>query len=212
MKRDSLVYQSGLLQIRHHSGDHEELTVDIVADVNIGGKLTIMGGSVVTSIAPNPTDGDVLRYIASTGNLETISDTDLRIKANVLEYGVGNDQIRNNSQLDQRYSTGGTEFAAIVAGANETLFPATTGLYEIELTQASTNITIDLAGLGTTKVYELTVLLKQNSGINEVIWTNNIEWSYGIPPALSVQSGAVDSITLLIKNNGQIAGFYNGAW
>jgi|AKZA01.1.fsa_nt_gi hypothetical protein len=60
---------------------------------------------------------------------------------------------------------------------------------------------------------QITLILQQGTGANQVTWPSKVRWNNNRTPVLSYVKDKVDFITLLTKDSGATwYGFYNGGW
>lgn len=207
-----LVYQGGQLRIQHYTGTVSNFIVDIGADVEIVGGLTVSNGNELAKMGISPVDGDILVYNGSSEAIDTINGMSLRGRLKSPEYGANGNQVRNNQEMDQRYRTNGMVTETLEAGNTVTINPTAIGVYEIKLLQPSTTITIDTSNVGISKEYEVLVILEQGLGANKVIWPVAVKWPFNRPPVTSYILGGKDAMLLSIRGDGVIKGTYYGAW
>lgn len=81
------------------------------------------------------------------------------------------------------------------------------------LMQPSTTVTIKAFSDPTNTCRQLTLLVKQGTGANKVVWDGKIKWNNSREPVLSYIKDKIDIITLLTIDSGVTwMGFYNGGW
>ncbi len=82
-------------------------------------------------------------------------------------------------------------------GASSYILPVNSyNVFAIVLTGATTSISLDVAGLSSTKLAEIRIYLKQGEGANTVKWSSNIKWLNGIDPVLSFGANKTDIVQL----------------
>lgn len=100
-----------------------------------------------------------------------------------------------------------------ISGTTVALSVISGSVQRLVLNSSTTTVTITPFTDGANKARQLTLLVKQGTGSNRVVWPSTIQWNNGRAPVLSYLTGRVDVITLLTHNSGASwYGFYNGGW
>ncbi|AEK81928.1 hypothetical protein [Salmonella phage 7-11] len=100
-----------------------------------------------------------------------------------------------------------------ITGTTVEIGPLAGSVQRLTLNSSTTTVTIGSFSDGPDKARQLTLLIKQGTGSNKVVWPSSIRWNNNRAPVLSYLTGRVDVITLLTYNSGASwYGFYNGGW
>ena len=100
-----------------------------------------------------------------------------------------------------------------ITGTTVEIGPLAGSVQRLTFNSSTTTVTIGPFSDGPDKARQLTLLIKQGTGSNKVVWPSSIRWNNNRAPVLSYLTGRVDVITLLTYNSGASwYGFYNGGW
>ncbi|QQK87888.1 hypothetical protein pSalSNUABM01_019 [Salmonella phage pSal-SNUABM-01] len=100
-----------------------------------------------------------------------------------------------------------------ITGTMVEIGPLAGSVQRLTLNASTTTVTIGPFSDGADKARQLTLLIKQGTGSNRVVWPSSIRWNNARAPVLSYLTGRVDVVTLLTYNSGASwYGFYNGGW
>jgi len=92
-------------------------------------------------------------------------------------------------------------------------FAESDNVFTLTLTQPETAVVFQNVVSIYTAVAQVTLLIKQGTGANQVTWPDNVKWTNDRAPTLSYIAGYSDIVTLLYnKNTGNWYGFSNGGW
>lgn len=80
--------------------------------------------------------------------------------------------------------------------------------WQIQLSQPSCALTLQTPAIEATRMKQVTLLLRQGSGANQVAWPANVVWPFGQKPVLSYEAGQFDLVTLLFNGGDQWLGFF----
>lgn len=156
--------------------------------------------NLANSIAVDTTQ--IQEYVNQAEDIKTSVDTSYQ------QISIWRDEIQQYQmmavyQYRDKNVTGTTVDIGALAGS----------VQRITLNSSTTTVTFTPFTDGVDKARQLTILLKQGTGSNKVVWPSSIRWNNNRAPVLSYLTGRVDVITLLTYNSGASwYGFYNGGW
>lgn len=99
----------------------------------------------------------------------------------------------------------------IIADAGSAIQLATGGgasFWQIQLSQPSCTLTLQTPAIEASRMKQVTLMLHQGSGANQVVWPANVVWPFGQKPVLSYAAGQFDLVTLLFNGGDQWLGFF----
>ena len=192
--------------------------------VPIGYKLTVYRDT--------PKDLPLVNYMdgapQNAANLDTIamqsiflgaeaSDWAWRADANVGNIGqVIIEYDQKIAAMDDKLNSMNEQMtSAVLETASTAAYTITAGhtsVYRIGLTQPTTTLNLGMSNpIG--PVCRVTVILRQETGTNKVVWPANVRWPNGSAPKLSWKQGAEDFIDLITYNSGGTwYGLFGGGW
>ena len=103
---------------------------------------------------------------------------------------------------------GGSEPAIVAlgnAGASTAIALQQPGTYDLTLTEPTCTLSFTDVGCST-----FTLVLRQGTGANKVVWPSAVKWGYGVPPVLSYTQGHVDVVCLRSLDGLTWLGFFEG--
>lgn len=144
----------------------------------------------------------IQQYVTQAQNIKTSVDASYQ-QISLWRNEIQQYQMMAVYQYLNRNVTGTTVSIGVVSGS----------VQRVVLNSSTTTVTFVPFSDGADKARQLTLLLKQGTGSNKVVWPSSIRWNNGRPPVLSYLTGRVDVITLLTYDSGTSwYGFYNGGW
>ncbi len=112
------------------------------------------------------------------------------------------------AKIEEKIGTGGGSGGVNYAiksysGASSyNLEPSKYNVFNINLTEATTTISLSANDVSSANLIEIRIYLKQGSGANTVTWSNNIKWLNDVTPALSFEKGKTDIVQLSSVDGG----------
>lgn len=103
--------------------------------------------------------------------------------------------------------SGECTFASVAAGAYVDVDFSDGDIQRITLSASTTYITLVDNSAAVNKARQISLILKQGTGANKIVWDTPVKWSNGIEPILSYTQGDEDIITLVHCGNDE---FYYG--
>lgn len=156
--------------------------------------------NLANSISADTTQ--IQQYVTQAQNIKTSVDQSYQ-QISIWRDEIQQYQMMSVYQYINRNVSGTSVSIGVVSGSVQRLV----------LNASTTTVTILPFTDGADKARQLTLLVKQGTGSNKVVWPSTIMWNNGRPPVLSYLTGRVDVITLLTYNSGASwYGFYNGGW
>lgn len=152
---------------------------------------TIIGGNDIEVTNGNGIDGDPT--ISVGGDISRINQDEVRSAAiNMNSHIIKSPVIQGyNEVLEQ-----------LLSQENILIDVAVSNVQELVL-QSSTVLSFQVPTLSTNVVWSLTLIIKQNNtGGYQLTWPNNVVWSSGIKPFISISPNAMDVYTFLSADGG----------
>lgn len=111
------------------------------------------------------------------------------------------EQVAEIQSINDRVSGQVTSFRTVAGGTSATLTMGRISAYRVGLNQPTTTLRFVAENL-VGPVARTTLILRQDTGANKVVWPNNAKWVNGTPPPLSWTQGKEDIFEVMTYDGG----------